>query len=166
MSYYGAQIIHPKTIKPLQNKGIPMYVKSFLDPELPGTVIHDHPMPQLPPILVLKQDQVLLDCRSRDFAFIGEHHVGHLYQLMEGLHLKPNLTQYGAIRFLCILDEWPEKIEKLALEASGFVDIQVLKGLSLLTMRHYTRELFEEMTAGKTILLRQQTPDTIQLLLQ
>ncbi|MFZ9388710.1 MAG: aspartate kinase [Chitinophagaceae bacterium] len=166
MAYYGAQIIHPKTIKPLQNKGIPMYVKSFLDPELPGTIIHDRPLVHLPPILVLKENQVLLDCRSRDFEFIGEHHVGHLYKLMEGLHLKPNITQYGAIRFLCILDEWPEKIEKLASNASGFVDIQVIKGLSLLTIRHYTREIFEELTAGKKILLRQQTPDTIQLLLQ
>lgn len=166
MAYYGAQIIHPKTIKPLQNKGIPMYVKSFLNPELPGTIIHDRPLAHLPPILVLKENQVLLDCRSRDFEFIGEHHVGHLYKLMESLHLKPNITQYGAIRFLCLLDEWPEKIEKLALNVSGFVDLQVIKGLSLLTIRHYTREIFEELTAGKKILLRQQTPDTIQLLLQ
>ena len=166
MAYYGAQIIHPKTIKPLQNKGIPLIVKSFIDPTLPGTIIHDHPVHQLPPIIVLKEKQAMLEMSSRDFSFVGEQHVGHLYHLFEKMHIKPNLTQNGAISFVCVLDDRPEKIEKLALEASDFLDVQVVKGLSLLTVRHYTKELFEKMTAGKKVLLRQQTPDTIQLLLQ
>ena len=166
MAYYGAQVIHPKTIKPLQNKGIPLYVKCFLDPLLPGTVIHDKPVHNLPPIIVLKEKQVMLEMSSRDFSFIGEQHVGHLYNLFEKIHIKPNLTQNGAISFVCVLDDKTEKIEKLALEASEFLDVQAIKGLSLLTVRHYTKEVFEKLTEGKTILLRQQTPDTIQLLLQ
>jgi aspartate kinase len=109
---------------------------------------------------------VLIDLRSTDFSFIGEEHVGHLYHLFEKLHIKPNLTQNAAISFLCVLDDWPEKIEKIALEASAFLDVQLSKGLSLLTIRHYTKEIFEELTAGKKILLRQQTPDTIQVLLK
>ncbi|HRF18754.1 MAG TPA: aspartate kinase, partial [Chitinophagaceae bacterium] len=95
-----------------------------------------------------------------------EQHVIHLYHLMEKMHIKPNLTQNGAISFLCVIDEWPEKIEKLALEASSFLDVQVTKGLSLLTIRHYNKEIFEYLTQKKTILLRQQTPETIQVLLQ
>lgn len=166
MAYYGAQVIHPKTIKPLQNKGIPLYVKCFLNPSLKGTIIHDRPVHGLPPIIVLKENQVLLEMSSRDFSFIGEQHVSHLYHLMEKLHIKPNLTQNGAISFLCVIDEWPEKIEKLALEASSFLDVQVTKGLSLLTIRHYNKEIFEYLTQKKTILLRQQTPETIQVLLQ
>lgn len=166
MAYYGAQVIHPKTIKPLQNKNIPLIVKSFLDPSLPGTIIHNNPVHNLPPITVLKEKQVMLEMSSRDFSFIGEQHVGHLYHLFEKLHIKPNLTQNGAISFVCVLDDRPEKIEKLALEASAFLDVQVVKGLSLLTVRHYTKEVFEKLTEGKTILLRQQTPETIQLLLQ
>ncbi len=166
MAYYGAQVIHPKTIKPLQNKDIPLYVKCFLDPSLPGTVIHHHPVHHLPPIIVLKENQVMIEMSSKDFSFIGEQHVGHLYHLFESLHIKPNLTQNGAISFVCVLDDWAEKIEKLALEASSFVDVQVTKGLSLLTVRHYTKEVFEKLTEGKKILLRQQTPETIQLLLQ
>ena len=166
MAYYGAQVIHPKTIKPLQNKGIPLYVKCFLDPSLKGTIIHDKPVHGLPPIIVLKENQVLLEMSSMDFSFVGEQHVSHLYHLMEKLHVKPNLTQNGAISFLCVIDEWPEKIEKLALEASSFLDVQVTKGLSLLTIRHYNKEIFEYLTQKKTILLRQQTPETIQVLLQ
>lgn len=166
MAYYGAQIIHPKTIKPLQNKGIPLYVKSFLDPSLPGTVIHDRPVHGLPPIIVLKGKQALLEMSSRDFSFVGEQHVGHLYHLFEKLHIKPNLTQNGAISFLAVLDDWQEKIEKLALEASQFLDVQVIKDLSLLTIRHYNQETFERLTAGKKISLRQQTTETIQVLMQ
>ena len=166
MAYYGAQVIHPKTIKPLENKKIPLFVKCFLNPSLPGTVIHNKPVNSLPPIIVLKEKQVMLEMSSKDFSFVGEQHVGHLYNLFEKLHIKPNLTQNGAISFLCVLDDRADKIEKLALEASTFLDVQVIKRLSLLTIRHYTKEIFEKLTEGKTVLLRQQTPETIQLLLQ
>src|SRR5688572_14830121 len=72
MTYYGAQVIHPKTIKPLQNKNIPLYVKCFLDPSLPGTVIHNHPVRQLPSIIVYKKNQVLIKFKSKDFSFTDE----------------------------------------------------------------------------------------------
>lgn len=165
MAYYGAQVIHPKTIKPLQNKNIPLLVKCFLDPSLPGTVIHNKIVNNLPPIIVLKDKQVMIEMRSKDFSFVGEQHIGHLYHLFEKLHIKPSLTQNGAISFICVLDDWPEKIEKLALEAAGFFEVQLMKGLTLLTIRHYTQSIFEKLTEGKTILLRQQTSDTIQFLI-
>ena len=166
MAYYGAQVIHPKTIKPLQNKDIPLYVKCFLDPSLPGTIIHNKPVHNLPPIIVIKDKQVMIQMSSKDFSFVGEQHTGHLYHLFEKLHIRPTLTQNGAISFVCVLDDWPEKIEKLALEASDFFDVQLMKGLTLLTIRHYTKEVFEKLTAGKKMLLRQQTPETIQFLMQ
>jgi aspartate kinase len=166
MAYYGAQVIHPKTIKPLQNKNIPLIVKCFLNPSLRGTIIHNNPVDHLPPIIMLKEKQVMLKLKSKDFSFVGEHHVSHLYQLFEKLHIKPNLTQNGAIHFVCVLDDRIEKIEKLALEASAFVDVQVIKGLALLTIRHYTNEIFEKLTKGKSILFQQQTPEMIQALLK
>ncbi len=166
MAYYGAQVIHPKTIKPLQNKSIPLYVKCFLDPSLPGTIIHNKPVHGLPPVIVLKEKQVMIEMISKDFSFVGEHHVGQLYQLFEQLHLKPGLTQNGAISFLCVLDDWPEKIEKLSFEASAIFDVNVMKELSLLTIRHYNQSLFEKLVKDKSILLRQQTPETIQVLLK
>ena len=166
MAYYGAQVIHPKTIKPLQNKNIPLYVKCFLDPSLPGTLIHNHPVHHLPPIIVIKEKQALVEMSSKDFSFVGEHHVGALYHLLEKLKIKPNLTQNTAISFICVLDDRPEKIEKLAFEVSEIFDVQVMKELSLLTVRHYNKDVFEKLTQGKTILLRQQTTDTIQVLMQ
>ncbi len=166
MAYYGAQVIHPKTIKPLQNKNIPLYVKCFLDPSLPGTLIHNHPVHHLPPIIVIKEKQALVEMSSKDFSFVGEHHVGTLYHLLEKLKIKPNLTQNTAISFICVLDDRPEKIEKLAFEVSEIFDVQVIKGLSLLTIRHFNKDVFEKLTRGKTILLRQQTTDTIQMLMQ
>ena len=121
-------------------------------------------MSELPPIIVLKERQVMMKLISKDFSFIGEQHVGELYNLFEKLHIKPNLTQNGAISFVAVLDDWPEKIEKLALEASAIMEVEVRKGLSLITVRHYTDKVYEKLTEGKTILLRQQTPETIQLL--
>ncbi len=166
MAYYGAQIIHPKTIKPLQNKSIPLYVKSFINPDLPGTVIHNKPVHNLPPVIVLKEKQVMIEMSSKDFSFIGEHHIGHLYSQFEKLHIRPNLTQNGAISFVCVLDEWPEKNEKIAQEAASFLDVQIMKGLSLLTIRHYNKEVFEKLSQGKELLLRQQTPETVQVLMK
>lgn len=166
MAYYGAQVIHPKTIKPLQNKSIPLYVKCFLDPTLQGTHIHSQQLKNLPPIIVLKEKQVMMQMNTMDFSFIGDHHLEHLYHVFEKLKMKPNLTQNGAISFICALDDHAEKIDQLAQEASAIFDVSVMKGLSLLTIRHYTPEYIDKLTGGKKIFLRQQTPETIQVLLK
>lgn len=166
MAYYGAQVIHPKTIKPLQNKGIPLQVKCFLDPSLPGTVIHNQPIQGLPPIIVMKQKQALIQMKSKDFSFVGEKSVGHLYHLFEQLSIKPNLTQNGAISFLCCVDDRPEKIEQLAFEASGIFDVTVEKGLRLLTVRHYQPELLEKLVGQTEVVLEQKTKETVQMVLR
>ncbi|MBI1343405.1 MAG: aspartate kinase [Terrimonas sp.] len=164
MAYYGAQVIHPKTIKPLQNKLIPLYAKCFLDPSLPGTVIKKQVLKDLPPIIVLKEDQVLIQMKSKDFSFVEGEPLTTLYRLFQQLNIKPNLTQNGAITFLCVLDNRQDKIEKLALEASAIFEVQVIKGMQLLTIRHYNRDIFEKLVGSKKILLRQQTTATIQVL--
>jgi aspartate kinase len=104
MAYYGAQVIHPKTIKPLQNKGIPLYVKCFLDPASNGTFIHDKHLNHLPPIIVLKENQVLLQLNSQDFSFVGEKPISRLYELLSEIKIKPNLLQIGAVSILLCLD--------------------------------------------------------------
>lgn len=166
MAYYGAQVIHPKTIKPLQNKGIPLYVKCFLNKSLPGTVIHNKAIKGLPPIIVLKQQQVLMRLHSRDFSFVGEKPVADLYQLLEDIRIKPNLIQTGAVTIHVCLDDRPEKIEKLALAAAGFFEVEVEKGLTLLTIRHYRREVLQDLTQGQQVELRQQTPETVQVVMK
>jgi aspartate kinase len=166
MAYYGAQVIHPKTIKPLQNKNIPLYVKCFLDPSLIGTVIHNKSLKGLPPIIVIKENQVMIELSSRDFSFVEEKPIADLFHLFEKLKIKPNLTQNAAISMICVLDDRTDKIEKLALAASEFFDINVTKGLTLLTIRHYTREIYDKLTAGRKMLLQQRTNETVQALLQ
>ena len=166
MAYYGAQVIHPKTIKPLQNKNIPLYVKCFLDPSLPGTVIHNKTLKGLPPIIVVKENQVMIELSSKDFSFVEEKPIADLFHLFEKLKIKPNLTQNAAISMICVLDDHKDKIEKLALAASEFFDINVTKGLTLLTIRHYTKEIYQKLTEGKKMLLQQRTNDTVQALLQ
>lgn len=163
MAYYGAQVIHPKTIKPLQNKDIPLYVKCFLDPSLPGTVIHNQPVKKLPPVIVLKQGQVLLHLHSKDFSFVGETGAERLYHLFGRIRIKPNLIQTGAVTLRVCLDDRVDKIEKLALAAAEFFDVQVERGLTLLTIRHYNSGILQKLTAGKTEVLRQQTPETVQV---
>ena len=166
MAYYGAQVIHPKTIKPLQNKNIPLNVKCFLDPSLPGTVIHNKTLKGLPPIIVIKENQVMIELSSRDFSFVEEKPIADLFHLFEILKIKPNLTQNAAISMICVLDDRKDKIEKLALAASEFFDINVTKGLTLLTIRHYTTEVYQKLTEGKKMLLQQRTNVTVQALLQ
>jgi len=166
MAYYGAQVIHPKTIKPLQNKGIPLCVKCFLDPTSKGTFIHDKHINHLPPIIVLKQNQVLFQLNSQDFSFVGEKPISQLYEMLAEIKVKPNLLQTGAVSILLCLDDKEEKIDKLATSAAKIFDVQLEKGLTLLTIRHYTEKLLAEMTKGKTVVLRQQLPDTIQMLMK
>ncbi len=166
MAYYGAQVIHPKTIKPLQNKGIPLRVRCFEKPGLEGTTISNAPVHGLPPVIIRKENQVLLQLSSKDFSFVGETGISRLYQLFAEVKVRPNLSQNGAISILCCLDDQPEKIEKLALAAAGFFDVQVQRGLTLLTIRHYTPEKVALFTEGKDILLEQKTPETIQVLMQ
>lgn len=165
MAYYGAQVIHPKTIKPLQNKNIPMYVKCFEDVQLPGTVIHNKPVKNLPPIIVVKENQVLLHLHTKDFSFIGEQPMSDLYEMMAKLKVKPNLIQTHAVSLQLCMDDRSDKVEKLAIAASEVFDVQVEKGLSLLSILHYTNELVNEMTANKKIELKQQSPDTVQILM-
>ena len=108
----------------------------------------------------------MIELSSTDFSFVGEQHVGKLYHLFEKFSIRPNLTQNTAISFICVLDDRPEKIEKIALEASAYLEVTVKRGLSLLTIRHYNKELFEKLTGNSNIILRQQTPETIQVLMQ
>jgi aspartate kinase len=166
MAYYGAQVIHPKTIKPIQNKSIPLYVKCFLDMELPGTVIHDKQLKGLPPIIVVKEDQALIHLHSKDFSFVGEKPIAGLYHLFAELNIKPNLLQSGAVTLQVCLDDRIDKIERLALQASEVFDIIIEKGLTLLTIRHYDETSLQKHTVGKKIVLLQRSPETVQVLMR
>lgn len=162
MAYYGAQVIHPKTIKPLQNKNIPLLVKCFLDPSLEGTIIHHKYVKNLPPIIVNKEHQVLMHLKTKDFSFIGEEPMSVLYQILSEIKVKPNLIQSGAISLQLCLDNHEEKIGILAEKCSNLFDVQIEKMLTLITIRHYNEEIIGKLLPNKQILLQQKTTETIQ----
>ncbi|RFS26460.1 aspartate kinase [Chitinophaga silvatica] len=165
MAYYGAQVIHPKTIKPLQNKQIPLYVKCFLDKNLPGTVIKEEADTKtLPPIIVLKKNQVLLTVTSKDYSFITEDKISDIYEIFHGLKVKINLMQNGAINFSCCIDNNPEKIELLIKTLHQQFKIAYNEGLELLTVRYYQPAMLEEVSNGHKVLLEQRSAATIQRL--
>lgn len=166
MAYYGAQVIHPKTIKPLQNKDIPLYVKSFIDPSLEGTVISNEHVKNLPPIIVVKQKQVLMQFKSKDFSFVEDKPVDDLHHIFREIKVKPNLSQNTAISLLCCFDEHAEKTGLLAQSASLIFDVEVEKNLTLLTIRHYDEATLDKLTKDKVIVLRQETPVTVQVLMR
>jgi aspartate kinase len=166
MAYYGAQVIHPKTIKPLQNKDIPLYVKCFLDPDLPGTVIHNQTVRNLPPIIVIKKDQAFVQLHTKDFSFVGEKPMSSLYATLANLHVRPNLIQTGAVSIQLCLDNRAEKIEKLALTAGEMFDVEVEKGFVLLTIRHFQKGLIDGMIQRREIRLLQQTSETVMALVK
>jgi aspartate kinase len=166
MAYYGAQVIHPKTIKPLQNKNIPLLVKSFLHPDEPGTCIQNRSTARLPPIIVYKFNQVLIELTSKDYSFVSEGLNYEVYKIFGALKFKPNLTQNAAISMLRVVDDRPEKVEAFALEAASLFDVVVTKNLTLLTIRHYTPEILNHLVGDTPLLLKQQTTETVQVLFQ
>ena len=106
----------------------------------------------------------MIEMISKDFSFVGEHHVAQLYETLGKLKIKPNLTQNAAISFTCVMDDKKEKNERLAFGVSEIFDVQMTKELTLITIRHYNEDIVKKLTANKKILLRQQTTDTVQLL--
>ncbi len=164
MAFYGAQVIHPKTIKPLQNKNIPLFVKCFTDPSQPGTVIHRKAIKDLPPVLVVKKNQVLIRLSSRDFTFVGEKPVAALYQIFADLHITPNLIQTSAVHIAVCLDDNPDKTDQFAFAASDLFDVFIERELELLTVRHSRPGLIENLVGKRKTELRQEFRNTVQVL--
>ncbi len=165
MAYYGAQIIHPKTIKPLQNNNIPLFVKCFLDKDLPGSEISNAPGESFPPMIVKKGNQVLLQVTTRDFSFITEDNLSRIYACFHELHIKVNLIQNAAISFVACIDDRPEQTQALTARLSGDYKILTNSGVTLLTIRHHTPDAVQRLTTGRTVILKQETRKTVQFVL-
>jgi aspartate kinase len=167
MAYYGAQVIHPKTIKPLQNNNIPLYVKCFLDKDLKGTVIKNEVNSIFyPPLIVLKKDQVLLQVTSKDFSFITEDNLAELYRVFHELNIKANLIQNAAISFVACIDNKQDKIARLIEMLSERYNVLINEDVQLLTIRHYTPEILFDMTKNRYQLLEQKTRHTVQVIMK
>ena len=167
MAFYGAQIIHPKTIKPLQNNNIPLYVKCFLDKNLVGTEIKDIvATEQYPPLIVLKENQVLLQVTTRDFSFITEDNLSKLYAIFHELKIRVNVIQNAAISFVTCIDNQEDKISKLIDRLGKDYKVLTNNQVSLLTIRHYNADILSTLTQNKQIYLKQETRKTVQVVMK
>lgn len=167
MTYYGAKVIHPKTIKPLQNKGIPLYVRSFFYPKESGTTIRDQVSVNfVPPVIVNKDDQVLLYLSTKDFSFIAEENLSTIYNLFAKGKIKINMMQNTAISFTVCFDYDEKKLSGLiaALENDYITDWQ--KGLKLITVKYYNDTLINELKIGNEVILEEKIRNTAQLLMR
>ncbi len=167
MAFYGAQVIHPKTIKPLQNNNIPLYVRCFLNKDMKGTVIQNEVSSIFyPPLIVLKTNQVLLQVTTRDFSFITEDNLSSLYSIFHDLKIKVNLIQNAAISFVACIDNKEEKVQQLVQVLSKDYKVFTNTDVSLLTIRHYTPEILFDLTKSRHILLEQKTRQTVQVIMK
>lgn len=163
MAYYGAQVIHPKTIKPLQNKSIPLYVKCFLDTGLPGTLITQEQVKNLPPIIISKDNQTVIKLRTLDYSFITGHPMSIVQEQLELFKIKPNIIQAEAISLeLCLDDNKSEKIDLLAEQLSVYFDVHIERNLRMITLRHYDESALDKYIRKESILLLQRTSTTVQ----
>lgn len=168
MTYYGAHVIHPKTIKPVQNKNIPLYVRSFVKPTENGTIVQAQ-LPEgtvLPPVVVIKKNQLLLSVQSNDFSFVAEENLSNIYQLFAEHRIKTNLTQNAAISFSACIDNTPNRITELLTELAANYTVHKNEGLELITIRHYTPEAIAQHTQNREILLEQKSRHTIQMVVK
>ncbi|MBQ6988654.1 MAG: aspartate kinase [Alistipes sp.] len=166
LAYSGAQIIHPKTIKPLQNKNIPLYVRPFGDKSKPGTVINGNTPHATMPILIYKKEQVLLIIRSKDFSFVMEEKFAVIFSLLERFRIKTHLINNSAVDLgLCVDASW--HIEELikALEAEDF-EVELHDNVGLLTIRNYNDDLYNRYVRQQNHIVRQVNPESVRVVLR
>jgi aspartate kinase len=167
MTHSGAKVIHPKTMQPLHNKGIPLLVKSFVLPQNPGTVIHkiDHKI-ELPPIFILKENQVLITLSAKDFSIISIVDIERVVNFLMEKLIKVTLMQQSAIDLNIVADASDENLEEIFGELSTQYNIRYNTGLTLVTIRHYTEEVLDWMVKEKDIYLEQHSRLTARMLIK
>lgn len=166
MTYYGASVIHPKTIKPLANKKIPLYVKCFLDPQLPGTKIHECKVDRLPPLIVYKENQCLVSCKVTDYTFVEETQIGIIFQALTDLNLRANVMQNSAISFSFCIDYREEKTLKLIEKLSRNFEVYYNASLTLITIKNYDAATSSHYRNLKGVILEQSSRSTLQVLVK
>jgi aspartate kinase len=167
LAYYGATVIHPKTIKPLQNKSIPLYVKSFVDPSLDGTIISQATeFDTLVPSFIFKMNQVMFAVTPKDFSFIVEENLRQIFDCISSNGVQINMMQNSAISFDFVVDAKPIILDQLAAELALNYDVTIVKELELVTIRHYDLPTIERVTVDKHILLTQKSEQTARILMR
>jgi len=167
LTYYGASVIHPKTIKPLQNKGIPLRVRSFVSPSAPGSTIgpavaSDDAIPSI----ILKSNQVLFSFSPKDFSFIAEDNLSEIFAALAACGIRVNMMQISAISFTICMDDNPAKLEKLGSLLGEKFGYRFNNGLQLITIRHYDPNTISRVLSGRQLLVEQRSRQTAQFVVK
>ena len=166
MTYYGASVIHPKTIKPLQNKNIPLFVKSFLDPDAPGTEISSDNEESYPPMVMIEKNQALLHITTLDYSFVAEHHMARLFSKAADLRIFVNMMQNTAISFTICVPNQADRIEKFSQDIADEFKVKSESGLELITIRHYNEDTIANLKKGKMVLFEERLRNTLQMVVR
>nr|WP_320117230.1 aspartate kinase [uncultured Marinifilum sp.] len=167
LAFYGAKVIHPKTIQPIKQKKIPLQVRSFIDYNKNGTLIStaSKKMENQLPVYIRKENQVLISIRPNNFSFILEENLSMLFSLFARHKVKVNLIQNSAISFSVCVDDLGARLDTLIEEIAHDFEVKYNDALELITIRHHNQESVERMTKGKDILLEQRSRDTAQFVI-
>jgi len=165
MTFYGAQIIHPKTIKPIQNSNCVLKVRSFIHKDARGTEIGNFDNISYQPVIVLKENQVLYSFSVRDFSFLNESNLGKIIATFGKYSLRINLMQNSSIEFIVLTDEKLGKNELILEDLNEDFDIKVQTNLKLLTIRHYTEDILAKQRQNKAVFLTQKGENTVHYLM-
>lgn len=163
MTYYGASVIHPKTIKPLAQKGIPLFVRSFQNVEESGTTIEECVIPNLNPAIIHKDSQTVISFKISDFSFINESHIHTIFDHIKRLNLTINLMQNSAISFTICMDDNPKKREQLRTALMEEFSIYYNEGLEMITVKNYNQETISELMQGKQVIIEQRSRNNFQM---
>jgi aspartate kinase len=166
MTYYGASVIHPKTIKPLANANIPLLVKNFDDATLPGTRIHECRIDNIPPLIVFKDNQCLISCKVTDYTFITEEQLSTIFKTLSDFDVKINVMQNSAISFSFCVDFRESKVLEVIKILSQNFEVYYNTGLTLITIKNHTPALAAEYRNKPGLLLEQSSRSTLQVLIR
>lgn len=166
LTYYGATVIHPKTIKPLQNKKISLHVKSFIQPDEAGTIIRTTNQMLPVPSFIFKVNQIQLNIQPRDFSFILEDNLSHIFQLCHQNRIKINMMHNTAIRFSISVDDTGENVQNFIDELKKRYKVDYLNDLELITIRYYNQETVDRVLVGKEVIQQLKDNYTCQMLVK
>lgn len=166
LTYYGATVIHPKTIKPLQNKRITLHVRSFMDPDAPGTVIRTTNRTLPIPSFIFKVNQIQLNIQPRDFSFILEDNLSHIFKVCHQNRIKINMMHNTAIHFFMAVDDTGDNVGTFVKELKKNYKVERLDDLELITIRYYNQETIDRVLVGKEVLQKLQDNYTCQMLVK
>jgi aspartate kinase len=164
LAFYGASVIHPKTLQPLQRKEIPLYVKSFLNPKADGTSVSKGKAlePEIP-CFIVKKNQFLISLSSLDFSYIMEENISDIFSLLHLYKMKVDVIQNSAISFSVCIENLYDNLEKLLQHLKAKFNVTCHNNVSLYTIRHYNEAAIKELEKDKTVLLKQLTQGTVQI---